>query len=155
MIWQKPHISKTYEALTAIADGRIEVDGKKAKCFSSSKGKFYEIEYDESTNSIMSNDNSAYYTGTLSYPMIVFLMIKGKVSYNESLLKPLKGIFWKGINQKFKNDYTKAVELVIEDLQKKGEDIEFIQTEVQKIHEEVCKLEMNYLGERKAPPRGF
>ena len=61
MLWKKPRISKIYEALTAIADGRIElVSENKARCYSSSKGKFYEIEYDPETDSIMSNDNTAY-----------------------------------------------------------------------------------------------
>lgn len=156
MVWKQPHISKIYEALTAIADSRIELDGEnKAKCFSSSKGKFYEVEYDSKITSIMSNDNTAYYTDSVSYPMIALLMLKGKITYNEKLLGMLKGIYWKDINQKFKNEYDKAIEFVLADLQTKGVDINFIQSEVDKIYKIACNLSLNYLGEKRKPPVAY
>lgn len=156
MVWKSPHISKIYEALTAIADSRIELDGpSKAKCYSSSKGKYYEIEYDSETGSMMSNDNTAYYTDSVSYPMVALLMLKGKIDYNDSLLNLLKGIYWKDINQKFKNDYDKAIEFVLADLQKKGIDVGFIRSEISKIYKEVCELKLNYLGEKRKPPVGY
>ncbi|MFZ1075166.1 MAG: hypothetical protein WAN50_02225 [Minisyncoccia bacterium] len=36
MKWKKPPVIKIYEALGAVADGRIEVDGNAAKVYSSS-----------------------------------------------------------------------------------------------------------------------
>ncbi|OGM89378.1 hypothetical protein A2108_00605 [Candidatus Wolfebacteria bacterium GWA1_42_9] len=157
-MWKKPHISKIYEALTAIGDRRIEIDENdpnKAKCFSSSKGKFYDVIYDPGSNLINSNDNSAYHTETLSYPMIAFLMTKGFVSYSKSLLEPLKGIYWKEINQKNKNDYSKAIEYVLDDLNKKGIDTNFIEKEVEKIYSEVSKLKIGRLGNKITPPEGW
>ncbi|MFA6602758.1 MAG: hypothetical protein WCT01_03050 [Candidatus Shapirobacteria bacterium] len=156
MIWKKPHISKIYEALTAIADSRIELDGpNKAKCFSSSKGKFYETEYDSATNQIMSNDNTAYYTDSVSYPMIALLMLNGKIEYDQSLLETLKGIYWKDINQKFKNNYDQAIEFVLTDLSNKGVDISSLKLKIDNIFSNVCNLELSFLGPKRLPPSGY
>lgn len=68
MKWTHPHISKLYEALGTIADGRVEIDPNnrnKAKIYSSSRGKFYEISYDPENHAIMANDNASYWKGSL------------------------------------------------------------------------------------------
>lgn len=156
MVWKKPHISKIYEALTAIADARIElVSENKAHCYSSSKGKFYEVEFEPETNSIMSNDNTAFYTDAVSYPMIALLMLKNKIVYNPKLLDMLKGIFWKDINQKFKNDYDRAIEFVLADLDTKGIDTAFVRSEIAKIYDYACSLQLGYLGEKIKPPVAY
>lgn len=157
MYWKEPHVSKIYEALTAIADGdRIElVEENKVRCYSSSRGKFYEIEFDPNTDQIMSNDNSAYYTDSLSYPMIALLMLKGRIKYNEQLLSALKGIRWKDINQKFKNNYDEAIEFVLKNLKSRGEDVDFIKEEINKIYKFVCELKLGYLGAKRFPPKGY
>ena len=70
-----------YEALGCISDKRIElnlVDG--AKVYSSSGGKFYAVKYDSKSNSVMSNDNTSYWTGQLGYPSIALLLLKGIIS---------------------------------------------------------------------------
>lgn len=110
MIWAQPHISKIYEALGAIGDKRIELSASKneAKIYSSSKDKFYNVTWNDDLSEIMSNDNSAFFAGKLSYPMIAILMIKGKVDYDKSLPKILKGIKWKELNTKFKNNYEQS-----------------------------------------------
>ena len=114
MVWKKAHISKIYEALTAIADGRIElISTNKARCFSSSKGKFYEVEFDPQTNGIMSNDNTAYYTDSVSYPMIALLMLKGKITYDQ-IYEYLQGWF---AYAKHANTYTIKKKL-LEEMQK-------------------------------------
>jgi len=106
MKWKIPPIIKVYEALGCIADKRIEIEGNKAKVFSSSKQKFYSIEFD-GKNSIMCNDNGSYWQGYLGYPSIAFLMLKGKVDYNSKFVEALKDISWKDLNVKFKNNYEK------------------------------------------------
>jgi len=155
MIWKKPHISKIYEALTAIADDRIEINGNKAKCYSSVGDKFYDIQYDPINGGIMSNDNSAYYTYSLSYPMIAYLMLINKIPYEKKLLDILKDICWNDINKSFKNDYDKSIKLVLGELKSEGEDIEFIRNEIQKIYNFVCKLEIKTLGKLQKPVKGF
>lgn len=156
MYWNKPHISKIYEALTAIADSRIELTGpNKAKCYSSTKSKFYEVEYNPDTNEMMANDNTAFYTGSVSYPMIALLMLTGKITYDQKLLPILKGIVWKDINQKFNNDYDQAIEFVLNDLENKGFDINYLKNSIQDIYQKTCDLKLGYLGTKKQPPAGY
>lgn len=72
MKWKHPSITKIYEALGAVADGRVEVSSNTAKVYSSSRNKYYDIVYDPDKNQIMSNDNSSFYKGELGYPSIAF-----------------------------------------------------------------------------------
>lgn len=155
MIWKKPHISKIYEALTAVADDRFEIKGNKAKCYSSSGEKFYDIEYDPINGGIMSNDNTAYFTYSLSYPMIGYLMLINKIPYEKKLLEILKDICWKDINQKFKNDYDKSIKLVLGELKSEGQNVDFIRDEIKKIHDFTCSLQIKTLGKLQRPPKGY
>lgn len=154
--WQKPHISKIYEAITAVAEKRIVItDEHIAHCTSSSRGKFYTVKYDPETNSLMSNDNTAWYTDSLSYPMIALLMLEGVIEYNKKLGEILSGIVWKDINQKFKNNYDKAIEFVLIDLSAKGVDTVYLQQEVCNIYKKVCGMNFGKLGKKENPPVGY
>lgn len=153
MIWKKPHISKIYEALTVIADDRMEIKGNSTKCYLSSSDKFYDIEYDPITGSIMSNDNTAFYKNSLSYPMIAFLMLIDKIPYEKKLLEIFQNICWEDINKEFKNNYDKSIKAVLGELKKEGEDIEFIRREIDKIYNFVCKLEIKTLGKLQKPSK--
>lgn len=161
MNWQPPHISKIYEALTAIADNRMELseDKRTAKCFSSSKGKFYEIEYDKETRSIMSNDNTAFFKGEISYPMIAMLMLLGELPYTVELANYFINIPWKDLLQKHKkkgkNDYDAGVAEVLATLSEKEIDITPIKTEVEKIHKIALDLKLERLGKMRFPPKGY
>ncbi|NTU46319.1 hypothetical protein HGA88_01705 [Candidatus Roizmanbacteria bacterium] len=155
-MWHQPHISKIYEALTAITDKRIEmVSENEARCYSSSRGKYYTITYDSKTNAIMSNDNTAYFTGAISYPMIAFLMLKGIVPYNQALLSPLSNIVWKDIMQKHKNNYDKGIAEVLEQLAQKGIDTAEIQAKIHLIFQQVCSLSLVQLGQKIFPPKAY
>ena len=68
MQWKHPPVTKIYEALGAVADGRVKVVGNAAKVLSSSGNKSYAVEYDPSSKSIMVNDNASFYRGYLGYP---------------------------------------------------------------------------------------
>lgn len=61
MKWTQPPISKIYEAIGAVADGRVEVDGNTAKVYSSSRKKYYDVFYDPSKKAIMTNDNGSFW----------------------------------------------------------------------------------------------
>jgi hypothetical protein len=155
MIWSKPrdeHI--IYEALSAIADGRLElIEENKAKCTSSSKDKFYVVEYDPETNAIMSNDNMAFWVKEISYPMLAMLLAKEVIKYEKKVLEPLKGIEWKALNKKNKNNYMKSVEEVLEKLSKENYDRSFIENEAKQIYKKLLDLELNHMGPRKVPPQ--
>jgi len=155
--WIKPRDSHiVYEALSAIADGRFELTGENtAKCTSTSQGKFYEIELDPKTNSIMSNDNMAFYVGELSYPMVAMLLVKNVIPYDETIQQYLKDIKWKNINQKNKNDYMKSVEFVLNLLKEQGVDTEKIRNECDRIYGVVVEMKLSLLGTKKVPPKAY
>ena len=103
--WKQPPFIKVYEALGAIADDRIKIDGNSAKVYSSSGNKFYTVSYDPAGSSIMCNDNGSYWAGYLGYPAIAYLLKIGVIPFDLSLANLLKDIAWKDINQDFKNDF--------------------------------------------------
>lgn len=151
-----PHISKVYEALTAIADKRYElISDTQLKLHSSSRGKYYTITYDPQTKQIMSNDNTAYYTHSISYPMLTLLMLREDLHYDQSLLTPLNGIVWKDIMTKHKNDYDAGITEVLGLLKEKGVDIDQLQLKVAKIYIQACSLTLRPLGPRQVPPKAY
>jgi hypothetical protein len=154
--WLPPHISKIYEALSAIADKRIEFVGEnEAHCTSTSRGKYYTITYDPKSNSIMSNDNTSYYTPNLSYPMIAFLMMKDVVKYDQSLLAPLQDIPWKDINQKFHDDYNLGLDYYFYNHFPKNLSAEDFKQKIESIYTFTCSLKLNHLGKKTKPPSGY
>lgn len=153
MKWKHPSITKIYEALGAVVDDRIEVLGNRAKVYSSSRNKFYDVTYDPDKQEIMSNDNSSYWKGDLGYPSIAFLMKIGVLPYEENLGIILKGIPWKDINQKFKNDFDKALEFIVSSKTEK-ERVD-LNTFVQKVNIEIKNLDLGLLGNKPLPPNGY
>lgn len=153
MQWEHPTIIKIYEALGAIADGRVEMLGNSAKVFSSSGNKFYGVQYDPSTRSIMANDNASFFRAYLGYPAIAFLMLKGELSYSPEVAAMLKGILWKDLNQQFKNDFGKTLVHIMES--KSAQVGEEIQREVARIDQELRTKVYYHLGKKSQPPVGY
>lgn len=153
MKWKHPPIIKIYEALGAVADGRINVDGHSAKVYSSSGNKFYEVSYDPEASSIMANDNGSYWQGYLGYPSVAFLMKKGAISYNDRMGELLKGVAWKDINQKFKNDFDKTLEFIL--TAKTIKEKEELRKFTEKVMEEIVGLSLSLLGPKIKPPKGY
>lgn len=157
MIWKQPHISKIYEALGAIGDGRIEIayDENYAKVNSSSGNKFYEVRWNDDFSQMMANDNSAYWSGKLSYTMIAVLLLKGKLKYDEKLAELLKGFKWKDINVKFKNNFDKTVKFILEELKDKVDDVVIVEDKIKEIYKQIEDLKIEELGSRIKPPQGY
>jgi len=153
MKWKLPSKTKIYEALGAVADGRVIVDGKCAKVYSSSRNKFYDVTYDPNKKAIMSSDNVSYWKGELGYPSIAFLMKMGELSYNEKTGTILKDIPWKDINQKYKNNFEKALEYIL--TSKTEQEREYLKKFVDKVYEEIKKFNLSYLGKKTLPPEGY
>lgn len=151
--WKAPVREKVYEALGAVADGRVSVYGNTGKVFSSSGNKFYLVEYDPKTRAIMSNDNTAYWKGSVSYPMIAFFLKTGIVDYDASTAEELAGVKWKDLNTRFKGDFSKTVGTVLES--KSPEVREKITREVERIYEILLTKEYFFLGSRVKPPEGY
>ena len=155
MKWAVPPAIKVYEALGCLADQRIEIEGDSAKISSSSKGKYYTVTYDETSNAIMVNDNGSYWKGYLGYPGIAFLMKKGKLSFIPSFSEALEGIAWKDLNVKYKNDFTQTLQEVHNLLLLKGVDLSSFMSYIQKVLAEIEALSLSYLGKKQLPPEGY
>lgn len=153
MKWSIPPIEKVYEALGSVADGRVEISGNTAKVFSSSGNKSYDVIFDPDARAIMMNDNASYWKGYLGYPGIAYLMAIGELSYDPEIAKLLAGIPWKDINQKFKNDFTAALEYILENLA--AEDRSRLDDHAEKIYQEIQVLDLDMLGEKVKPPSGY
>lgn len=154
--YSPPHISKIYEALTAIADHRYElVSDTELKLYSSSRGKYYTVTYDPKTSQIMSNDNTAYFTHSISYPMITLLMLRGDLTYDKALLGPLSKIVWKDIMTKYKNNYDAGISEVLINLKNQNIDTDSLQSQIAKIYEKASKLVLSPLGKRMLPPKAY
>jgi hypothetical protein len=153
MEWKHPPLIKIYEALGAIGDERIEIAGDSAKVFSSSGNKFYTVEYDPMTHSIMANDNGSFYQGYLGYPMIAYLMLIGEIRYSPTIAKKLSGIAWKDINARFKNDFEKTLDLILSE--RSEADRRLIEHEIQSIDSALRKKKYMMLGSKVTPPEGY
>lgn len=153
MKWKHPPLIKIYEALGAIADDRVEVNGMIAKVYSSTRNKYYDVKYDNDKRLIMANDNGSYWKGYLGYPAIAFLMATNVLLYDSEIGNLMKGIAWKDINQEFKNDFDKTLEFILST--KTSEEIGNLTKFVQKVDSEIKKLRLGLLGNKILPPEGY
>jgi len=155
MEWKIPPRIKVYEALGCLGDKRIDIDGNQAKIYSSSRGKCYTVTFDPKSNSIMSNDNGSYWQNYLGYPAIAFLIEIGKLKRYPPYEIALKGILWKDINTKFKNDFSETERHVHNLLSKKGISIETFQEDTGNILKDLADFHLNFLGKKMKPPKGY
>lgn len=152
--WKIPPRIKVLEALGAIGDERIQINGNEAKVYSSSRNKFYSVEYDKKTNTISSNDNGSYWKGYLGYPAIAYLMKIGELPVNLQFCEQLKDIKWKDINQKFKNDFEKTEKTIMDLLKKRGENVEELENFIEEILEKLIELSLQKPKNIPKPPEG-
>ena len=153
MKWQHPPIIKIYEALGSVADDRVEIYGNTAKVYSSTRNKYYDVTFDPDKKSIMANDNGSYWKGYLGYPSIAFLMKRCVISYEQQIGALLKGIAWKDINQKFKNDFDKTLEYILST--KNKDEKKLLEEFVKKVDVEISNLNLSLLGKKTIPPDGY
>lgn len=165
MKWSNPPIIKIYEAIWAIADDRIEILKPqgffddlwtiKAKVYSSSKNKYYEVEYDEKTNQIMTNDNWSYWKWYLWYPAITLLLKLWKLELIEKYSLALKDIKWKDINTANNNDFDKTMDEIDNIIVNKWLDLNDFKSYLNNILETIDKLWFEQLWKKKLPPKGY
>lgn len=153
-LWKTPSKIKILEALGALADGRVEIDGNHAKVFSSSRGKFYTVTYD-GKKAIMTNDNASFWQGTLGYPAIAYLLLRGELQYDTQIAQAFKDIPWKDWNTKFKNNYEKTINAAQELAMQRGVDVEQINTAIEAILQQIKERKFEWLGARITPPKGY
>ena len=151
--WKIPPKAKIYEALTAVADGRVTLTGaQQAEVVSSAGTKTYVVEWSADRQRIVANDNASYWQGYMGYPMGAVLMVLGEVSYAPEVAARLAGIPWQQINKKYRNNYDQAIAAVLESLREQGADPQAIRAEVDRIMSRLEQLSLHKLPRRRRPP---
>ena len=149
--WDIPPIEKIYEAFSAIADGRVKMVDDHALVSSSDYRKEYTVNWQDNTYS--SNDNASYFQGYTGYPVIAVLMLQKKIDYSVMVAEYFKGINWKVLNTQYKNQYAKAVRVILDDLSSKGIDVQEIESEVNGIYEQIKTLDIIYKRSKLYPSK--
>jgi hypothetical protein len=152
--WKAPPIAKIYEALGAVADERVTGrNGQKAAVMSSSGDKEYTVEWGNDFEWITSNDNASYWQGYIGYPIVAVLINEGVLKFDAKAAEFLKGVPWKKLNTKNKNNFAKTIDDVLTDVRSKGGDVDGIISECQRIAAEVMKLNLKRPGKKRPPPK--
>ena len=112
-IWKLPPREKIYEALSAIADDRVEMKEMSAVVTSSNSEKQYLIRWNEDFSAVISNDNASKFQGYLGYPILAVMMCRDLLPVDRSVLQPLAGIDWNALNKRHKRNYAAAVDEVL------------------------------------------
>lgn len=102
-----PPIEKVFEAWTAIADGRVTLHDNHADVASSDGTKGYTVRFNE--NRYSSDDNATFWRGYAGYPVIAVLMLQGRLLFAGNEARQWKGINWKEVNSRHRNNYAEAV----------------------------------------------
>jgi hypothetical protein len=129
--WKMPPPAKIYEALGALADGRVRLeDDCRSSVISSDRSKAYLVEMRPGSREISSNDNASYWQGYLGYPAIAVLLARGLVTPRREVVGALAGIPWKELNSRFRRDYARTIEEAIACAERAGCDRKTIEAEV-------------------------
>ena len=154
MLWKLPPRIKVYEALGALADGRVEIiDSHRAQVHSSARQKTYEVEWREEQNEISANDNGSYWQKYLSYPGLAVLMKLEKLPYEEKFAESLKNILWGNLNEQLRRDYNKVEEYILAEVAKKNINQEELCDYVTKVLEKLNSLQLVRPRFIKPPPK--
>lgn len=153
MEWKLPPRIKIYEALGCLADGRLEEVGSEIRVYSSSRTKYYTVSFDESTNAIMANDNGSYWALYLGYPSVAYLMKIKKLPFDPVYAETLKGIPWKELNKKHKNNFQKSIIEIDQKIEEKGLDIGNFHRFIDRVMLEIASKKYILFGKRQRPPK--
>lgn len=153
--WKMPPRAKIYEALTAVADQRVAITGPgTARVVSSSRDKSYDVEWSEDWRAVTANDNASHWQGYIGYPIIAVLLLLGKLSWNGRIAALLAGIPWKAVNDRFKRDYDKAIDHVLDQVAADGGSRAEIEQEVERIYQQLGSLGLQRAKPHNRPPQG-
>ncbi len=132
-----PPIYKIPEAWSAIADDRIAIGfaGNTASVRSSNDQKEYTIKWNDTT--YVSDDSASYWQGYPGYPVIAVWMKQGILEYDDKIVHQFQNINWNALNQKYKRNYQKAFEEVIQNFDNQEEVID----QMNQTYEAIQKLD--------------
>lgn len=101
---------KVLEALAALADGRVALDGERCLVASSEGDRAYSVYV--SGGKAYSDDNGTLLKGYVGYPILACLMARGVLPVDWDLARSLRGIPWRRLNAEYKN-YARVMEAVL------------------------------------------
>lgn len=107
-----PPLQKIYEAWSALADGRVEMDEDTAEVTSSNDTKHYTVSWSGDVYS--SDDNASYWQSYAGYPVLAVLMKQGELPLADALVPRFAHIDWNALNKKHKRDYAAAAQEAFE-----------------------------------------
>lgn len=133
---------KILEALGAVADGRVKpINERRAVVISSEGDREYLVVVEGGR--AYSNDNGTKFRGYIGYPIIAFLMVLGRIPYDERVADALKRIRWRELNERYKR-YS-VVEAVVKRIARDrgvGEDV--IDELIDRVNKELEKFRLEY-----------
>jgi len=152
-LWKMPPLAKVYEALGALGDGRVQLeDESRASVLSSDRSKTYRVEISADHRTITSNDNASYWQGYLGYPAIAVLLMRGFCPVRPEAVKALSGIPWNELNRRFRNDYRRTIEEVMQRAEQRGFDAKVVAAEAEAVLSKLTEF-APLRGARRRPAR--
>lgn len=146
MKWKAPPRAKVYEALTAVADGRVRIVAPgAAEVTSSDRSKRYDVRWNEQQTAFASDDNGSKWQGYVGYPIIAVLLALGTISFSRDFADAIAGVEWKRLNDAAKRDYAAVIDYVLAAAESRGVDRVEIEAEVDRIYSAVVDLSLNRL----------
>jgi hypothetical protein len=132
--WEMPPLIKIYEALGAVADGRVRIDDEThARVSSSDRASEYVVESSEDWHEVSSSDNASYWQGYLGYPAVAVLIARGFFSPQKETLAALAAVAWKELNRRHKGDYSKTISEVQQRILERGYHPEAVEAEAREL----------------------
>lgn len=152
--WKRTPKAKVYEALSAFADGRVDVvSNGEATVASSDRAKTYTVVWDEGREAFGANDNASYWVGYMGYPIIATVMKLGLLRPQPDAAALLAGVNWNELNRAYKRDYDAAVEYVLQNIERDGGDADAVRAEADRLFEELKLLKLGRITPPGAPPK--
>jgi hypothetical protein len=153
--WNMPPLAKVYEALSAVADGRVKLTSDtSAEVLSSERDKTYVVRWTPDGSpegrTITSNDNATKWQGYIGYPIIAVLLQTGRIPYHTATGEALAGVPWHALNQQYKRDYDAAIEHVLRGVEEQGGAVDAIRRDAVRIYAALEQLQL----ERPEPKKG-
>lgn len=148
--WKMPPKAKIYEALSAVADGRVTLkEACEAEVASSDGERTYTVQWSDDLRRFSSSDNASHWQGYTGYPIIAVLLLTGRIHFETETAAFLAGVPWKHLNDRFKRDYAKAVDYVLLEVARKGGDRAAIVQQVESIYTQLAALQLEHGTEKK------
>lgn len=135
-----PPIEKIPEAYSAIAAGRIKMFKNTAEVCSSDYSKKYTVIWNDRVYS--SNDNGTYWQGYAGYPILAVLMLQDILPLNKKIAECFKDVNWTALNKKHQKQYDKALDEILDRLNKKDVDTKKIIREINMVYEKLEVLDI-------------